>query len=153
MNAIKIIHPEVNNGCKSIKEKKCFYCSACNNQIGTAHSAQFNVFLSVGLILGVYFTVNSIGTYFDLPEYIHLPMYVLFFYLALVIFINFYPFSCQEEDEPEIKREKFDEFYSPHENVRIDNFERKTINTVISIPIIFLVITFIVLGFLVLKGG
>ena len=143
INALKIMRVE--NGCKSLRDKKCFYCPTCDNRIGRAHSAKLSIALQVGLVLFVYYLINTLGSYFDCSIYIYPFAYVILFYLLLVAFINIYSFTCYKEIELEIEREGFDKFYSPHGNVRMDDFEKNTIRTITFIPIVFIVIAFIVL--------
>ena len=135
----------VDNGCKSLRDKKCFYCPTCNTRIGKPHSAKLSIALQIGLVLFVYYLVNILGSYFDCPIYIYPFAYVILFYLLLVAFINIYSFACYKEVEIEIEREDFDKFYSAHDNVRMDDFEQNTIRTIAFIPIIFIVIAFIIL--------
>jgi len=146
LNAIKILHPQVNNGCKSIKDKKCFYCPKCGNKIGNAHSAVLNATLQGILIFFVYFSTNFFSSYFEFPPYIVFLIYIILFYLLLILFVKIYPFACFREETKEIKRENFMTDFHPYQDVRIDDFEKNTIKTIYLVPVIIIIgITILIL--------
>ena len=136
LNAIKILHPQVNNSCKSIKDKKCFYCPKCENKIGNAHSTVLNATLQGILIFFVFFSTNFFSSYFEFPPYIVFFIYIILFYLLLILFVKIYPFTCFREETKEIKRENFMTDLHPYQEVRIDDFEKNTIKTIYLMPII-----------------
>ena len=148
INAIKIAHPQVNNGCKSIKEKKCFYCPECRSKIGNAHSVIVNITVQSALIFFVYFFTNYFSSYFELPPYIIFLIYILLFYLLLIVFVKVYPFTCFKEETKEIKREDFMTNLYPYQDVRVDDFEKNTIKTIYLIPIF--IVTIMILSLIIL---
>lgn len=140
-----IMHGGVNNGCKSLEDKKCFYCPHCDNKIGKEHSSRSNAIIQFGLITGVYVIVRFINHFYKLPFYLDILLFMTLFYFALVVFIHLYPFQCYKKEIKEIKRESFESFYNPHDNLRIDGFEKKALKITVLIPIIFILMVFLIL--------
>jgi len=149
INAIKIIHPQVNNGCKNIKEKKCFYCPKCESKIGKPHSSKTNILFQAVLIFFVYFSINNLSEYFQFSALTTGVLYLVLFYILLIFFIKFYTFSCFKKEIKELQRDNFMEEYQPYQNIRMDNTEKRTIQTIYLVPILLIgITTFILLVFL-----
>jgi len=143
INAIKILHPQVNNGCRGTKEKKCFYCPKCESKIGKPHSSKLNILIQTVLIFFVYFSINYASDYFQYSPLTTGVLYLVLFYILLIFFVKAYTFSCSKKEIKEIKRDYYMTVYQPYQNIRMDNTEKKAIQTIYLIPVI--VITFIIL--------
>lgn len=139
INAIKIVHPTVNNGCKTKTEYKCFYCPKCDRKIGKANSVKRNSIVQVSLVLMIIFIVNQVCSYFNLSMYINILLYIFIFYFSLVVFVKTYPFECYQEDDNIIKRDNvMTEFYA-YDNVRMDSTEEKISKIIYLLPLLFII--------------
>ena len=151
INAIKIVHPQVNNGCKSKVNYKCFYCPKCDSKIGKARSARFDIFVQIFVILFIYFFVNTISDYFVFEAYINFILYLISFYFILVVFVKLYKFKCFKEDKG-IERKNSMTDQHPYDNVRIDDVEQKMVKSIYALPMLFVATLSLVVLYLIFKN-